>query len=255
MARWRSQVVFLMLLAGLLFSGCATMGVSQEDLKRAEAFRNLGEAHLREGNYTAALAELRKAEAINPDDPVLHNHLGLVFMARERVDDAIVHFEKAVQLNPDYSLAKNNLGSAYLVDQEWDKAIAVLEPVTEDLLYATPHFPLANLGWAYYNKQQYDRARQYLQKALKLDPEFFIARLNLGRTYLAVGQLRQALALFEALADTNPTNPALLLELGRTYRLLGDDNSATLALRGAIEFSEDARLTVEASQELNRIGR
>jgi type IV pilus assembly protein PilF len=101
----------------------------------------------------------------------------------------VVHFEKAVQLKPDYSLAKNNLGSAYMARQEWDKAIPVLTEVTGDLLYATPHYPLANLGWAYYNKGDYDKAQNYLKEALDLKPDFFIAQLNLGRTYLATGRL------------------------------------------------------------------
>ena len=53
------------------------------------------------GNYTAALGELLKAERLNPDDPILHNDLGLAYMAKEKIDLAVVHFEKAVQLKPD----------------------------------------------------------------------------------------------------------------------------------------------------------
>ncbi len=253
MARWRPEAIFVWIVALLLFSACAMMGTSPQDKKKATAARNLGEAYLSEGNYTAALGELLKAEKLNPGDPIMHNDLGLVYMAKEKLDLAVVHFEKAVQLKPDYSLAKNNLGSVYLVRQEWDRAVPVLEEVTADMLYATPHFPLANLGWAYYNKAKYDKARQYLEKALELQPDFFIAQLNLGRTHLATGRLHPALAMFEKAAKTNPKSPTLLLELGRTYRLLGDYNNARLALKGAIEYTEDSNLAVEASEELKKI--
>jgi type IV pilus assembly protein PilF len=253
MARWRTEEILSLLFALLLFSACATTGVSLQDKRKASAAINLGEAYLGAGNDTAALRELLKAEKLTPDDPILHNDLGLVYMAKEKYDLAVVHFEKAVQLKSDYSLAKNNLGSAYMVLKEWDKAIVVLEPVTGDMLYATPHFPLANLGWAYYNKGQYDKAKQYLKKALELQPDFFIAQLNLGRTYLATGRLHAALSLFEKVAQTNPKDPALLLEMGKTYRLLGDYNNARLALKGAIEYTEDSDLAVEASEELNKI--
>lgn len=253
MARWRPEAMLALLFAVLLFSGCVTTGVSPQDKKKAAASINLGEAYMGGGNYTAALGELLKAEKLNPNDPILHNDLGLVYMAKEKYDLAVVHFEKAVQLKPDYSLAKNNLGSAYLVGKEWDKAITILEEVTGDMLYATPHFPLANLGWAYYNKGNYDKARQYLKKALELQPEFFIAQLNLGRTYLATGQVNAALTMFEAAAKLNPKDPTLLLELGRTYRLLGDYNNARLALKGAIEYTDDSNLAVEASEELSKI--
>ena len=253
MARRRPEAILSLLFAMLLFSACATTRVSPQDKKRADAARNLGEAHLREKNYTPALGELLKAEKLNADDPILHNDLGLVYMAKERSDLAVVHFEKAVQLNPDYSLAKNNLGSAYLVRKEWDKAIPILDEVTGDMLYATPQYPLANLGWAYYNKREYDKALKYLKEALELKPDFFVAQLNLGRTYLAIGRLNNARSLFEEAAKSNPKDPALLLEMGKTYRLLGDYNNARLALKGTIEYAEDSDLAVEASEELKKL--
>jgi type IV pilus assembly protein PilF len=242
-----------LLLLSILITACATTGVSPEKKRQAEAARNLGEAHLREGNPTMALRELLKAQELNPEDPVLYNDMGLVYMAKEKYDIAIQQFEKALQLNPNYSPAKNNLGSAYLAKKEWDKAIRMLENVTGDMLYATPHFPLANLGWAYYNKGDYAKAEKYLKEALDLNPDFFIARLNLGRTYLATGRLHAARSIFEDLAKETPKNPVLLLEMGRTYRLLGNYNNATLALKGAIEYSEDSDLALEAASELRKI--
>jgi len=253
MTRWRLEPILSLIFAMLLFSACATMGVSPQDKRKADATRNLGEAYISEKNYTAALGELLKAQKLNPDDPILHNDLGLVYMAKEMTDLAVVHFEKAVQLKPDYSLAKNNLGSAYLVKKEWDKAIPVLKEVTVDMLYATPQYPLTNLGWAYYNKREYDTARKYLEKALDLKPDFFTAQLNLGRTYLATGRVHDALSLFQSAEKSNPKDPALLLELGRTYRLMGDYNSARRALKGSIEYAEDSDLAVEASEELKKI--
>lgn len=239
----------------LLFTACATPGLSPQDKKRANAARNLGEAYLSEGNDTAALRELLKAEKLKSDDPILHNDLGLVYMNKEKYDLAIEHFEKAVRLKPDYSLAKNNLGSAYMVQQKWEKAIPVLESVTGDLLYATPHYPLTNLGWAYYNIGEYKKAQKYLKQALELKPDFFVAQLNLGRTYLATGRLHRALSLFEEAAKNHPENPDLLFELGKTYRLLGDYNSARMALKGAIEYTDDSELALMASEELNKINR
>ena len=253
MARWRRGANLTLFLAALLVSACATsMGSPQND-KKAAAARNLGEAYLSEGNYPAALAELLKAQELNPNDPMLHNDLGLVYFAKGKSDLAVAHFEKAVALKTDYSLAKNNLGSAYLVQERWDKAIPVLEEVTGDMLYATPHFPLTNLGYAYYRKGDYTKAKQYLKQALEIQPDFYNAQLNLGRTYLATGRLHSARSILETAAQTNPKDPVLLLELGRVYRLMGDYNSARLALKGAIEYTEDAHLAVEASEELQQL--
>lgn len=253
MTRRRWQVMIGLIMVVLLVSACATTGVSTDDKKKANAAIALGEAYLREGNTTMALRELLKAQQMNPKDPVLYNDLGLVYMAKERTDIAVQQFEKALQLNPNYSLAKNNLGSAYLVLKQWDKAIPILEDVTNDMLYGTPHFPLANLGWAYYNKGDYAKAQQYLSEALELKPDFYLAQLNLGRTYLATGRLHDALSIFESMAQNNPKDPALLLELGKTYRLLGDYSNALLALKGAIEYAENSDLAVQAADEMKKI--
>ena len=244
-------MVFLAMICSLY--GCVTTGVTPENRKKADANRNLGEAYLSEGKHTAALRELFKAKELNPEDPITYNDLGLVYFRMNKVDEAITQFEKAIELRPDYSVAKNNLGGAYLQIKEWDKAIAVLSDVTGDMLYATPHYPLANLGWAYYNKGNYSKAQQYLKEALTLRPDFFFARLNLGRAYLATGQLNEARKTLEKAAEQSPQNPALLLEMGRTYRLLGDYRSATLALKGVIELSEEADLAIAASEELRKM--
>jgi type IV pilus assembly protein PilF len=253
MVNRQPEKIVALLLGVLLFSACATTGINQENKKKADATRNLGEAYLSQKNYTAALGELLKAQKIDPQDPLLQNDLGLAYMAKEKYHLAVQHFQKAVQLKPDYSLAKNNLGSAYLVLKQWDKAIPVLEEVTNDLLYATPQFPLSNLGWAYYNKGMYSQAEKYLKKALELKPDFFVAQLNLGRTYLATGQLDKALSLFNEAAKKEPKNPGLLLELGRTYSRVGDYDDAVLALKGAIKYAEDSDIAVQAANELKKI--
>jgi type IV pilus assembly protein PilF len=250
-----SFILVILLTIAMAMAGCATTGITPENRKKAQASRSLAEAYLSEGNDTAALRELLKAKELDPDDPITYNDLGLVYMAKDKLDLAVAQFEKSVQLRPDYSLAKNNLGAAYLIQKKWDKAIAVLSEVTGDMLYATPHYPLANLGWAYYNKGEYANAQKYLEKALSLSPDFFLAQLNLGKTYLALGKLNEARQILEKAAQKNPKNPALLLEMGRTYRLLGDYNSAVLALKGAMELSEDASLAVAASEELKKIHR
>jgi tetratricopeptide (TPR) repeat protein len=249
----RSLAVFFLFLALGLSACAAPNALSPRDKKKADAARDLGEAYLREKRYTAALAELYRAKKINPGDPILHHNIGLVFMAMGKSEPAVDHFKEAVRLNPEYSLAKNSLGSAYLVLEEWDQAIAVLEEVTADLLYATPHYPLTNLGWAYYNKGDFEKSRQYLEEALEVQPDFFLARLNLGRVYRATGQLQKALRMFEKAAEINPQSPQVLLALGKTYRLLGDYGNARLALKGAIELGQDEDLVLEASRELQKL--
>ena len=151
-----------MMIAGGLIGLAALTGLnacssqtSQKDEQVAAATREIGEAYMNQGDFTSALRELMKAEALNPEDPFVHNDLGICYMAKERMPDAIAHFKKAVELKPSYTPARNNLGAAFLKVREWDAAIATFKEITQDVLYATPHFPLANLGLAYYCKGDY----------------------------------------------------------------------------------------------------
>jgi type IV pilus assembly protein PilF len=243
----------LLLLPALLLVACAAD--RRVRIKQGEASRNLGEAFMHEGNYTAALKELLRAEELIPDDPYLQNDLGLTYMARERHDQAIAHFRKAIRLDPDYAPARNNLGTAYLAKGDWDAAIATLSELTEDLLYATPHFPLTNLGFAYYNKGNYQMAERYYRQALDLQPRYIIALRGLGRTYLAAGKISQAVETLEKAVEMAPRFPALYLDMARAYAAAADLEAARDAYRKTMALAPDTDLARTAKQEIDNLPR
>ncbi|MCP4688189.1 MAG: tetratricopeptide repeat protein, partial [Desulfobacterales bacterium] len=142
--------------------------------------------------YSLALKELIKAEKIYSDDHILQNDLGIAYMGKERIDLAIPCFKRAIELKPDFAVAKNNLGTAYIAHEEWDLAIEVLESIFEDLFYATPHYPHANMGWAYFNKRDFPEAEKHYLQALEIEPNFSVALRGLGRTYMRQGKNEEA---------------------------------------------------------------
>ncbi|MFO7494190.1 MAG: tetratricopeptide repeat protein, partial [Desulfobacterales bacterium] len=158
-------------LAAALFAACASQQ-PVSDKKKAEASRNLGEALMQQGDYPGALREFLAAEKLNPEDPILHNDLGLFYRIKDRLDLAIHHFKLAIELKPGYAVAQNNLGEVYLQKKEWDTAIIIFKELSENLLYAPPHSPLTNLGFAYYNKGNFTWAEAYYLKALKIRSDF-----------------------------------------------------------------------------------
>ena len=93
----------------------------------AEATRSVGEAYLSGGNLIAALRELKKAEALYPDDHITQFDLGLAYYYRDRYDQAIEHLQRAILLKPDYAPAINTLGNTYSAMGQWDKAIETYE--------------------------------------------------------------------------------------------------------------------------------
>ncbi len=236
----------------LFVTACATKPKVQKK-RQEEALRNLGESYMVQGNYTAALQEFLKAEQLYPQDPLLQYDLGLVYVAKERFDLAIRQFKKAIEINPGYAAAKNSLAAVYLVEKEWDIAIPILKEVAEDLLDPTPHIPLSNLGWAYYNRKDYGLAEKYYSAALKKEPRYIIALRGLGRTYLATGRPVAAVGVFEKAVQYEPGLAELHFDLARSYALSGNYQKARDAYQKVIEIDPETPLAEKARKGIKKI--
>jgi len=223
--------------------------------KQGEASRNLGEAYMQQRDFSSALREFLNAENLYSKDPLLQNDLGLAYIAKGRLDLAVKHFKNAVKLKPDYVPAKNNLGTAYLAKKEWDVAIACFKEIVDDILYATPHYPLTNLGWAYYNKQEYMLAEKYYCDALKLEPNFVIALRGLGRTYMAMERDADAVAMLEKAVKNYPLSAESYFYLAKAYNLSQEYKKAISAYNKVAELAPDGPFAIDAQKEVKKIKR
>jgi len=161
--------------------------------------------------------------------------------------------KQPLRIKPDYAAAKNSLGGVYLVKKEWDTAIAILKEATENLLDPSPHIPLSNLGWAYYNKKDYARAESYYSAALKKAPKYIIALRGLGRTYLTTDRPAKAAAVFEKAVQYQPGLAVLYFDLARSYALIDNYKKARAAYQRVIEIDPDTDLAEKARQEIKKI--
>jgi len=253
MSRHRLYGTVLVIIAFYVVS-CATTDMKVQK-KQSEAIRNLGEVYYKQRDYTSALREFLKAEALYPNDPYLQDDLGLTYKAKKRPDLAVKHFKKALELKPDYAPAKNNLGAVYLDKKEWDTAIKYFKEVSKNMLYATPQIALANLGWAYYNKKQYSLSETYYLKALDIEPKFINALRGLGLTYIAMGRIDEAKEILETAVKDYPKFALLYNDLARVYVLSHDDEKALDAYHKVIELAPDTAMAREAEKAAQRIKR
>jgi type IV pilus assembly protein PilF len=237
----------------LILSVAACAGNKQQKKREAEAIRNLGEAYLRQENYRAALKELLKAEKLNPKDHILQNDLGIAYRKKGKTDLAIAHFKKAIALKPNYGPALNNLGTAYFDKKEWDNAIACFKRVSEELLYATPHFALYNLGRAYYNKKEYDLSEKYFLEALDAEPRFVEPLIGLGRTYLATGRVSEAVAALSSAVKQSPEYARTHYYLAEAYRAAGEHKKALKSYYKVIELEPHTPLSKESEKNIKKL--
>lgn len=242
---------FVWMLSFIFLISLLACGASQEQKRaHAKATRELGEAYMRQGSYTEALKEMLKAEKIYPGDHLIQNDLGLIYMSKFAYDRAEIHFKKALDIKPDYASAKNNLGTVYLAKQDWHAAIKTFQSLEGNLLYATPHYPLSNLGLAYYKLGDYPSAEKYYQKALDIEPNFPIALRGLGRTYIAMVKIPEAVSVLEKAVREAPLWPELYLDMGTAYRLAGQYTKALLAFHKVSELAPDSDADEQALAEI-----
>lgn len=235
----------------LFLSACAT---DKSDVRKREiAWRDLGKQYYLAGDYTTALKYLLDAENLYPDDHILQNYLGQVYLAKDKPDLAVKHFKNAIRLKPDYAVARNNLGVAYLKEEKWDQAIAVFKQVKSDLLYATPHYPLTNLGFAYYKKSDLKESEKYYLDALALESKFPPALRGLGRTYVAMGKGSEAVAALSTATDLYPEFSEAYYDLGEAYVLLKNIPKAKAAFEKVIQLKPGSPDALEAKRALVKL--
>lgn len=239
------------ILLSLTLMACASNTVHEKNI--AAATVELGEVHLNQGNFTAALEEFLNAEKVLPNDPYLHNDIGIAYMGKERFALAEEHFKLSIALNPDYIPAKNNLGAAYLKQKKYDKAIECYNSFSEDLLYSTPHFAFSNIGWAYIGKKDYNLAEKSFLKALDLQPDFVNAIHGLVTTQIQSGNADKAETILKKALKKMPGASIIHADLARTYEAMNQFDRAKESWKQVLLLSpEGTPLTLEAEAKLGK---
>jgi type IV pilus biogenesis/stability protein PilW len=255
--------VYLLVLVLLAGPGCAS-SVSDKDRATARLRHDLGVASLEQGDLRAALKELLGAVESDPTLAEAHNALGLTYHKLGKGEDALRHYDEAVRLKPGYSEAHNNRGVLLIALGRYDEAIAAFEKALADVLYATPQYAEAHLGWAYFKKGDVEQSLRHLRNAVATDPKFCLGYTWLAEISLAQNQGDQVVAYCKrfqkqcvddaALAPTLSADVLNRMELmlGQGYLSLGMRDEARAAFTACAKVS-DSEVGVKCAQLLGRM--
>jgi Flp pilus assembly protein TadD len=110
----------------------------------------------------------------------------------------------------------------------------------------TPHYNSAEayrlntLGVAYMNQQRPADAQKLFEQSLAADPNFEVARLNLGISLLAQQKLEAARTALAAAAEKLPQDPYAWYNLGLVYKDLGDAEKGVAAFTHVTQIANEA---------------
>ncbi|MBI3405550.1 MAG: tetratricopeptide repeat protein [Acidobacteria bacterium] len=143
----------------------------------ARAWELLQEAYQAQmdGDLEHAVELYRQSIALKPTAEA-HTFLGWTLHFQGKVDEALAECKKAIEVDPDFGNPYNDIG-AYLIEQhKYDEAVPWLELAINAKRYDPRHFPHYNLGRVYQAKEMFNRAREYFEQALRIEPNYELAR-------------------------------------------------------------------------------
>lgn len=198
----------------------------------AEAHRNLAAAWQQRAQWTEALVSLHRALELQPHDADGFAEAADAMRALGRVREAVPLYERALLLDPRLVEARNNLGNAFLELRRTVDAARCYRLAVE----ARPGDPviLCNLGNAQRLLGLTEEAKISLQRAIALDATLGIAHKHLGLVHLAVGQREAAVESFGRALALHPDDAETLGNLGHLLRDLGRRRDALAVFERAV---------------------
>src|SRR5277367_6442777 len=119
--RRRKAVAVLVAVTVILIGTIAAWSYKNDRRDKAVGHYNLGNDRRDEGDQDGAIAEYRKALALNPDFAAAHNNLGITLADKGDYTGAIAEYRKALVRYPDY--AHSNICNALNNEGDYDGAI------------------------------------------------------------------------------------------------------------------------------------
>jgi Tfp pilus assembly protein PilF len=137
--------------------------------QRALALWQEGQRLQLEGELEEAMDMYARSIAICPTAEA-HTFLGWAYSFKNRLDDAIAECKKAIAVDPTFGNPYNDIGSYLIAQGKGDEAIEWLEQAKRAPRYEPRHFPYMNLGRLFAGRGLTDRAIEEFEQALILCP-------------------------------------------------------------------------------------
>lgn len=174
------------------------------DVRHADALYILGMVSLKTGRFEVAERMMRRALAVNPNQPFYHFNLSNVLRALNRNEESLASLLHSLELKPDLVDALYNLGNVRMNEKKHEEAVTLYKRA----LAIKPDYvdAMCNLGGAYRQMLRLDEAVEVFQEALNLAPQNPDLYCNLGDALHAQGKLAEAVKFYNRTLELNPNH-------------------------------------------------
>jgi TolB-like protein/Flp pilus assembly protein TadD len=147
------------------------------------------------GRHDEAIAEIKRAQQLDPLSLIINAVVGLRFRSARRYDEAIEQLRKTLEMDPNFAMAHFLLGGVYKQKGQYESAIAEYQK-GRSASGGSVHL-LAALGRAYAAAGKRRKALKILGELKELSKRRYVSASFVASIYVALGEKDQALEWLE----------------------------------------------------------
>jgi TolB-like protein/DNA-binding winged helix-turn-helix (wHTH) protein/Flp pilus assembly protein TadD len=163
------------------------------------------------GRNSEAIAEMRKAESLDPLSLIINADLAELLILTHSYDESIQQSRKTIEMDPNFAFAHNQLGQAYVQKHMNDEAVAELQKAAQ--LSSDSPTCIANLARAYVASGKRSEAVKLLSDLKKRSNPIDSYAAEIAVIYVSLGDKDQAMNWLEKGYEER-FNPGVLLRPG-----------------------------------------
>jgi tetratricopeptide (TPR) repeat protein len=220
----------------------------------ADAYNNLGVAAGAHKDFTAALADFRKAGEWYPALDTLDRNMGMAAFYAANYQEAVSPLYRVVERNPEDERARTALGLSYFSEENYKATLETLRPI-EQAVAADP-----GAGSAYavslIKTGNYEEGIARLKALEQANPNVAGVHTTIGETYAeqgiyetAIDEYKKALTLDSSQARTHFLLGAAFLRDGRPADAIPEFRTALAARPADVVTKYDLALSLLQTQQ------
>jgi tetratricopeptide (TPR) repeat protein len=204
------------------------------DSANPDYFYNLGCAYQESGRLALAIAEYKETIQLDHNNYMAFYKTGLANTGLGKFHEAIPYFHESIIINPNFTDAYLKVGEVYNQLEYYKEAIFIFEEVLSfepdnqearknlnqayEIKKRLEATELNNIGIAYAEKGNFEKATEKFKKALSLNPDDAEIHYNLGLSYQKQDLLDEAIVQFKQVLKIDPGLEDVHLSLGDIYK-------------------------------------
>ncbi len=178
----------------------------------------------------------RKKVQEDPADAKAYFELGVLYKETGKYEEAEKAFLESMSRDDIHIAPRLNLA---IVQQKQQKYAAAIENYLailgkENIISPEAHY---GLGFCYFQQNQLEKALSHFQQAVKYNPSFVDAYINLGAVWERLGGYREGIEALQDAIALSPRNARAHYNQGVIYEKVGDLAKAIGSYQKAIELN------------------